>query len=169
MLDRVPVPTDNVYKFYALFSLVALVFCVWLFFSKHAEKNAIASQNYPEIAEIKAIKEPTAAQVAKLEVLEQQIEVAKADKKIIDTLLGVLIGCSLWLMGYGFLKWHKEIQPVIDASQKAQLEILQLQVEQLKLQNEKLAASLRSEKEANPVVAAGEPGILVKILNLLIK
>lgn len=169
MLDRVPVPTDNVYKFYALFSLVALVFCVWLFFSQHAEKNAIAIKNYPEIAEIKAIKEPTPAQSARLKVMERQLEVAKSDNDFINNCLSVIIGFCLFLMGYGFLRWHKEIQPLVDATQKAQLEILQLQVEQLKLQNEKLAASLRSEKEANPVVAPGELGILAKILNLLIK
>lgn len=169
MLDRVPVPTDNVYKFYALFSLVALVFCVWLFFSQHAETNSVFVNNYPEIAALKAVKEPTAVQSAKLLVLEQQIEVAKSDNKFINKWLGIIIGVCLCLMAYGFFQWHKVIQPLIDATQKAQLEILQLQVEQLKLQNEKLAASLRPEKAANPVVAPGELGILAKILNLLIK
>ena len=29
MFDRVPVPTDNVFKFYALFTLILLIFSIW--------------------------------------------------------------------------------------------------------------------------------------------
>ncbi|MBD9402104.1 hypothetical protein [Comamonas sp. CMM02] len=169
MFDRVPVPTDNIYKFYALFSLVALIFCIWLFFSKHAETNAITVNVYPEIALIKALKEPTPVQSAKLKIMEQQIEVAKSDRSFINKVLGAVIGASLFLMVYGFSQWHKEIQPLVDASNKAQLEILQLQIEQLKLENQKLAESLNSVKDEQSVISHPEPSLLVQVLKLLIK
>lgn len=169
MLDRVPVPTDNVYKFYALFSLVALIFCVWLFFSKHAEKNAIASKNFPEIAEIKSIEKPTAAQTARLAIMEKQLEVAESDNKLINKFLFYFGGFFLTLMAYGFNQWQTKIQPVVDASQKAQLEILQLQIEQLKLENQKLAASLASEKESQALIVQPVSSFWSLLMTLLRK
>lgn len=166
MMNRVPVPTDNIYKFYALFSLVALVFGIWLVFSITKDTNALITTSYPEIAELKAIKERSPAQSAKLEVLEKQIEVSQSDKDFFIKCLSGIIACCFWLMVFGFVKWHREIQPLADENQKIQLAILKLQVQKLELENKKLSESLPATASSAFEVKTRKPHLLLDLLRL---
>lgn len=69
---------------------------------------------------------------------------------------------------YGFKTWHKEIQPLVDAQNKAQLEILQLQIEKLRLENQKLAESLKMS-ELPPVASSPpQPSVLAQVVAALL-
>lgn len=146
MLDRVPVPTDNIYKFIALFSLVVLVFSFWQVISVTTASNAIVIKNYPEIVELQSLEVRTLAQEAKLAVLEREKEVVVNDRKLFVNILSWVIAFAFYGIIYGFWVWRREIQPMVDAQNKAQLELLQLQVEQLRLENQRLADSLRIDE-----------------------
>ncbi|MGE8448229.1 MAG: hypothetical protein ACN6O1_18610 [Comamonas sp.] len=139
MLDRVPVPTDNIYKFIALFSLVVLVFSFWQMVSVTTASNAIVIKNYPEIVELQSLEVRTSAQEAKLAVLEREKEVVVKDRKLFVNILSWVIAFAFYGIIYGFWVWRREIQSMVDAQNKAQLELLQLQVEKLRLENKKMA------------------------------
>lgn len=165
MHDKVPVPTDNVYKFYALFSLVTLIFCAWMATSLNSSTNAIVFKNYPETAELKSIKPITEIQQARLDVLEYEVEVATNDRRFYNFILGGSMGIAIWGIFFGFKKWHMEIQPLADAQNKAQLEILQLQIEKLRLENIKLVESLKAE---NAPVVLERPSLLEQVATALL-
>lgn len=164
MLDRVPVPTDNIYKFIALFSLVVLVFSSWQMISVTTASNAIVIKNYPEIVELQSLEVRTLAQEAKLAVLEREKEVVVNDRKLFVNILSWVIAFAFYGIIYGFWVWRREIQPMVDAQNKAQLELLQLQVEQLRLENQKLADSLSVNKN----VQSSVPGVLADIVRALL-
>ena len=148
MLDRVPVHTDNIYKFIALFSLVALIFSFWQIISVTTASNAIVIKNYPEIVELQSLEVKTVAQEAKLAVLEREKAVVVKDRKLFVKILSWVIGFAFYGIIYGFWVWRREIQSLVDAQNKAQLELLRLQVEQLRLENQRLADSLRIDESA---------------------
>lgn len=169
MLDRVPVPTDNIYKFIALFSLVALIFCAWQVISTNTTTNVIFITNYPEIEELRSLDTRSRTQEAKLAVLERQIEVAISNRKYYQRILGGFIGVSIWGLFYGFLVWHKEIQPMADAQNKAQLEILQLQIEKLRLEKQKLEDSLKTVEPQQPAApSAPKTSVLAEVVRVLL-
>ena len=168
MLDKVPVPTDNIYKFIALFSLVALIFSVWASFTLHNSTNEVVYTNLPEIEALKKLEVRAPEQELILSLKERRIEIARADKKTLTTVLSWIIGFSFFGMGYGFWKWHKEIQPLADAQNQAQLEILQLQIEKLRLENQKLAESLKTD-ELSPVAPSPlQPSVLAQVVTALL-
>lgn len=160
MLDRVPVPTDNIYKFIALFSLVVLVFSFWQVISVTTASNAIVMKNYPEIEELKSLDVRTRAQDAKLAVLEREKEVVVTDRKLFVKILSWVIGFAFYGIIYGFWVWRREIQPMVDAQNKAQLELLQLQVEKLRLENQKLEDSLHVDEPVQSSMTGGLTDLL---------
>ncbi|WP_021027183.1 hypothetical protein [Comamonas sp. B-9] len=156
MLDRVPVPTDNIYKFIALFSLVVLVFSSWQMISVTTASNAIVIKNFPEIEELKSLDMRTRAQEAKLAVLEREMEVVINDRKVYVNILIFFTVSAIFGIIYGFWIWRRDIQPMVDAQNKAQLELLQLQVEQLRLENKRLVDSYQVDKPAQGSITVTE-------------
>lgn len=138
MLDRVPVPTDNIYKFIALFSLVALIFSAWQMLSITAAANEVALKIYPEIEELKSIDTRSRVQEAKLVILERQLEVVVEDRRTLTWVLTGIVAFACFGIIYGFGAWHYRVQPLVDAHNRAQLELLLLQVEKLKLENQRI-------------------------------
>ena len=132
MDSKIPVPTDNVFKFYALFSLLVLVFSMGAVLYVNKTTNATVMAALVEIETLKQEKAPSPPQQIKKAVLERQFEIAKSEKRIFLVVLAVLISGSGWGMYYGFKKWHTELQPVIDETAKVQLEIAKLQLEKLR-------------------------------------
>ncbi|MCO8251112.1 hypothetical protein [Comamonas thiooxydans] len=168
MLDRVPVPTDNIYKFIALFSLVALIFSMWAIINIQTSTNEVVYKTLPEIEALKNFEKRTNEQNLSLALLERKLEVAKSDRKALSYALYGVFGVAFWMAAYGFGKWHKDIQPLVDAQNKAQLEILQLQIEKLRLENQKLAESLKGDEP--PLVAASppQPSVLAQVVRALL-
>lgn len=156
MLDRIPVPTDNIYKFIALFSLVVLVFSSWQVISVTTASNAIVIKNFPEIEELKSLEMRTRAQEAKLAVLEREMEVVINDRKVYVNILIFFTVSAIFGIIYGFWIWRRDIQPMVDAQNKAQLELLQLQVEQLRLENKRLLDSYQVDKPAQGSITVTE-------------
>lgn len=115
MLDRVPVPTDNIYKFIALFSLVAAIFAVWASLNLHNATNEVVYTNLPEVESLKKLDSRSHEQELMLSLKQRQIEIAKADKKTLTNVLSGLLGFAIVGIGYGFWKWHKDIRPLADA------------------------------------------------------
>jgi hypothetical protein len=124
MDSRIPVPTDNIYKFYALFGLLVAVFCAGSIIYVTKTTNELKIPLFLELQELKQVETPTALQTLKFQIVQRQMEVATADKKFFETALSFGFALSLYLLVYGFWKWHRIVQPKQD-------KLLDLQIRKL--------------------------------------
>lgn len=134
MQSRIPLPTDNIYKFYALFGLLLIIFSCGAVIYVSQSTNETVFSTLVEVETLKEQKEPTPSVQVKIEALGKLLEVAKANKDFFNKSLGILIGLAVCIAFYGFYLWQTGLQKVIDETQKVQLEIAKLQL--LKLQVE---------------------------------
>lgn len=131
MESRIPVPTDNIFKFYALFGLLLFVFSCGALLFVNSSTNSFLSSAYTELEGLKQLENPSRVEKARIDILERKMDVSKSDKGFFSSALAVLGVGAISGMGYGFLKWHTVVQPVLDESAKVQLEIAKLQLTQL--------------------------------------
>lgn len=131
MENRVPVPTDSIYKFYALFGLLLFVFCAASTIYVTRSTNDLIFTSSIEYEILKAIEKPTAVETAKREGIEKRVEIAVSDKALFSKVLGVIAGLAIVAMAYGFSKWHRQVQPIQDETARLQLEKLRHEVQAL--------------------------------------
>ena len=137
MESKVPLPTDNIFKFYALFSLLVFVFSVGAILYSNKTANELAISTLVEIEQLKQDPVPSPSQRMRLVALERQLEVSQANRKFFLWSLSLLVAASIGGIYYGFWKWHTKVQPVIDESARVQLEIARLQLKKLRAEVEK--------------------------------
>jgi len=132
MDSKIPVPTDNIFKFYALFSLLLFVFSLGSTLYVNRTTNEQFVSLIVDLEILKAEKAPSLPQQLHKAILERQLEVVKSDKKFFQWSLAALAMLGMCGMTYGFKKWHTEIQPVLDEAARVQLEIAKLQLAKLR-------------------------------------
>ncbi|HHF3121835.1 TPA: hypothetical protein ACPJ19_001902 [Vibrio diabolicus] len=127
MDSRIPLPTDNIYKFYALFGLLLFVFGVGsiIFVSQTAN-----SQIYEIIVEYNSLKNiPTEVMTPnenyRFQLLDKKLDDAAFNKVVYPVFLSIVIVVGVLMMVYGFKVWHTVIQP-------EQNEITRLNIKKLK-------------------------------------
>ena len=132
MESRVPIPTDNIYKFYALFALAALIsaFAGALYLNKST--NEVVLQIVPELLTLTGITKPSDQQVALKQLREKQLATAKADKDFLLGVISVIVVTSTIFMVVGFSHWHNVIQPKQDRLLDLQIEKAALELAQMK-------------------------------------
>tara|TARA_R100000049_G_scaffold5408_1_gene17130 strand:+ start:30298 stop:30705 length:408 start_codon:yes stop_codon:yes gene_type:complete len=135
MESKLPIPTDNIYKFSATFGLALMAISMTLLVLNGHQTNEIIWQNANAIYELQAAK--TDFSDEKQKILEKKIEIAVENRDILKWLFAVLFAIGFYGSLYGFHKWYKKIQPMHD-------EILELQRKKLALEVNIL------EKEDNP-------------------
>lgn len=121
MESRVPLPTDNIYKFYALFGLLLFIFGIGASIAQTKVTNDFMVKSFIELEVLKAIEKPNPVEVLRRTVTERMIEVEKSDKELFKWGLAFIVAVGFLLMIYGFGRWHSHLQP-------AQDELLQLQM-----------------------------------------
>lgn len=136
MESRIPLPTDNIFKFYALFGLLLFIFTWGAMIYMVRSSNEAVFSALPELESLKQIEKPTPAETVRIKLLERKLEITESDKEFFKNALGVILGMSALLMIYGFGKWHLIIQPVLDKTAKVQLEIAELQLAKLRRETE---------------------------------
>ena len=135
--SKIPIPTDNVFKFYALFSLLGLIFCLGALIYTNKLANDFAFSVIVEIETLKQDPVPTQAQKMRLAALERQLQISQSDRKFYSTALSVLTALASYGMYYEFRKWHRDVQPVVDEAARIQLEIAKLQLEKMRSEQAK--------------------------------
>jgi len=121
---KLPIPTDNIYKFYALFGLTLLITSMFSSIYFNEKTNDLVYKYAIELDSIEKTRTQQNFEVFE-KLLNKKITVAVSNRKTANYILGVTCGIGIWLALYGFGKWHKEIQPLHD-------ELLKLQVAKLK-------------------------------------
>lgn len=132
MESKIPVPTDNIFKFYALFSLLLLIFSLGAALYIQRSANELAIAVLPDLETLKQAKELSPRDEVRMHVLDRQLEVSASDKKLFLQGLGFLMAISVVGIWHGFRRWHTVIQPLQDEHAKVQLELAKLQLEKLK-------------------------------------
>lgn len=130
MENRVPLPTDNIYKFYALFGLLLIIFSIGAMLYVNQSTNDLAFEVAVEYETLKADPMRSVADEARFTVLEKKLEIAGLNKKTFMFCLGVIITIGSFMVWYGFRKWHTEVQPVQDEIARLNLLKLRREVEE---------------------------------------
>jgi hypothetical protein len=127
MESRIPIPTDNIYKFYALFGLALFIAAMFMQVTVVQQTNELAFSIGPELKALEIIAKPTPVEVTKRELLERRLEIAKADKAELIELAKILMYVGGSLMVFGFGIWQNSVQSKQD-------ELLDLQIAKAKLE-----------------------------------
>jgi hypothetical protein len=131
MENRIPIPTDNIYKFYALFGLLVFIFALGSTIYVSGLTNDFLFTAIVDVEGLKAIEKPTSVELAKRKTLERRIEIAISNKDFYIRALGVIGGIAVISMFFGFSKWHRTVQPIQDEITRLQLEKLRREVAEL--------------------------------------
>lgn len=123
MESRIPLPTDNIYKFYALFGLVLLIASMAAFLYVHKSTNEMAFEAAIEYEELASKEHPTPAELKRKELIEKRVTIAVKDRDFYNYALSALIGVGFVSMIVGFGKWQTVVQPKQD-------KLLDLQIQQ---------------------------------------
>lgn len=132
MESKIPLPTDNIYKFAALFSLVIVIVSFCSIIYSNSASNAIVFEHWVEVETLQAQEKLSVEQSSRLKALEKKIEVAVSDKQLFIKLASVFLGLGICGVFFGFGYWHKRIQPLSDQMAATQLELARLQLLLLK-------------------------------------
>jgi hypothetical protein len=133
MENRIPLPTDNIFKFYALFGLLLFVVGWVLAIQSMNSHNDFFFKSFVKMEEHKAIPSPTPADQMRLKMQEKEIEIAIANKEFYKWANALITVFGFLAMVYGFKTWHTRIQPLQD-------EILVLQKKKLELEIQAMEA-----------------------------
>jgi hypothetical protein len=125
MESRIPVPTDNIYKFYALFGLLLVISSLLgAVYSTKSTNEAV----YELVKEYYSIVNPESeGSIVLQDIIKKQLDVATKDKKFFQSSLGVIIAIGIFMSYYGFNNWHKKVQPLQD--RLTELQIIRLERE----------------------------------------
>lgn len=137
MESKIPLPTDNIFKFYALFSLLLLFFSAGSLIYVQEISMDWVRENGVEYSLLVQDEALTPEKEIRKELLAKELASIASDRKLYSLCIGALIGTAFVGLWYGFSRWHTKIQPLLD-------EQLQLQVEISRLQLAKLQAELKT-------------------------
>jgi len=124
MESRIPLPTDNIFKFYALFGLLLVIFGIGATLYVNKSTNDLVFEFAVEYETIKADPLRSVSQEARFQILQKKLVVAKNDKTLFLSSLGGVIGIGILMVWYGFKKWHTEVQPIQDEMARLNLKKL---------------------------------------------
>lgn len=133
MEPRIPIPTDNIYKFYALLGLVLLISGVLLKVYAVQSTNELAFSIAPELSALEAKKELSPEEITTKELLLKRLEISTRNREEYR-------GMSLWLFAFsviamvvGFGNWHYKVQPKQDKLLDLQIAKAELELKQTEL------------------------------------
>lgn len=116
MESRIPLPTDNIYKFYALFGLLLAIFASGALLYVNQSTNNLIYEIAVEYEVLKHIPENARIipEAVRFEVLNNKREIAKKDKAFFFICISVIMTIATCMVWYGFSRWQRVIQPMQD-------------------------------------------------------
>ena len=131
MDGKIPLPTDNIYKFYALFGLALFIFGLasTIYTTKATNQEMVAW--LVELETLNGVASPSPVENLKKDVLRRHLEVAKFNRQVFRWGNALLVNAGLFTMLFGFWRWHRRIQPIQDEIADLHLRKLRKEVELL--------------------------------------
>ena len=128
MESRIPLPTDNIFKFYALFGLLLLIFSIASVLYVSKSTNDLVFETAVEYETLKADPKRSASQEVHFQVLQKKLEIADSNKSFFIFCLAIIAVVGSFMMWYGFKKWHTKVQPIQDEIARLNLKRLRREV-----------------------------------------
>jgi len=140
MDPRVPISTDNIYKFQATFGLVIIItaFVLFVLNNQHANQSIISN-----LEKLLVIDESAKQAEEHEKLYKRQIDVAVSNRTHYTYAIGVILAIGILVSWLGFTRWSNQIQPIHD-------DILRLEKEKLELE----VAVLRDQAGSNSQIQA---------------
>lgn len=114
MESKIPLPTDNIYKFYALFGLLLFISSLAAYLYLHKSTNELIFETAVIVEELETREKPSAADIKRKEMAEKRVSIAVEDRKAFNSVLAFLALLGASLMGLGFAVWQFKVQPLQD-------------------------------------------------------
>lgn len=137
MDSKIPIATDNIYKFLATFGLVIVISSMTLLIINSSSTNQTIWASANAILDLESGQDPKKED--KISLRKREMEIAVSNRKFGTWALSFIFVIGSLASFEGFRKWHRDVQPVHD-------EILILQREKLRSE----VASLN--KNIQPIV-----------------
>lgn len=122
MENRIPLPTDNIYKFYALFGILLFISSMAASIYLHKTTNELIFEVAVLVEELETKENPSRAEIKRREMAEKRVEIAVKDRKDINIALSLVFVLSGLLVTIGFWKWQTEVQPKQDKLRDLQIQ-----------------------------------------------
>jgi hypothetical protein len=132
LTPSIPVPTDNIYKFSALFGLVLIVSGVFSFSATYTLSLEKKIKYVEAMIVLEAKPSRTKLEDDTLALNRRLVEVTRSNEQTANYGLGVLIALGIVLSVYGALGWHKIIQPRDDEITRLQRDKLEAEIAKLR-------------------------------------
>ncbi|MBB6558870.1 NAD(P)H-dependent flavin oxidoreductase YrpB (nitropropane dioxygenase family) [Acidovorax soli] len=131
MTPSLPVPTDNIYKFSALFGLALVVSGIFAFTTVYTSSLEKKIKYTEAMIGLEARTTRTKLEDDTLAFNRRLVEVTQSNEMAANYALGGLIALGLVLSFYGALRWHQVIQPRDDEIARLQKEKLEAEIAKL--------------------------------------
>ena len=145
MVPQLPVPTDNIYKFYALFGLALFVTSAVILVTANDLFDQRILEYFASIWEYQADGAVTDFEEGQIKNFELLIDIARSDRDVAMVASSVIGAVGFTAMLVGFARWHRIIQSQNDRLAELEMKHRELQIEQLELQVRQLKQSLGAE------------------------
>ncbi|HEX9869591.1 MAG TPA: hypothetical protein VGC99_13545 [Candidatus Tectomicrobia bacterium] len=124
MTPTIPIPTDHVYKFHALCGLAILISSMIGLVYLHDRFNERIGKNYLKWEILNRKANLSQEEEVTKAVLDMRLKLDRADRKLMPKALGAIAGIGVVMMVFGFMLWHKKVQPKQD-------KLLELQIKKI--------------------------------------
>ncbi len=127
MTPRIPLPTDSIYKFYALSGIIFFITAVIMIYITQKNYNEQVYERYIPMQILSNKDVLNEKEELELEILKSKDKIEKDDRNIMMKLFSVVLSLAIICMMYGFFKWHTILQP--SQNKLMELEIKKLEKE----------------------------------------
>lgn len=138
MDPRIPIPTDNIYKFLATFGLYLTMLCLALLVININYSNGVIGETLNALYDLGDITQGSESEIADKKVLqtflESKIQNAATDRTTINCWLYTFFGVGVLMASGGFCTWYFKIQPQQDRRAQLEEEKMTLEIAELKRQ-----------------------------------
>lgn len=147
MLDKLPIPTDSLYKFIALTGVILFILPFILVVQVTNSSNETVVRTYFAIDSLHRDPELAKRDSARIVMLRRIRDVATSDRQFALSAAAVVATAGAFMMLYGFREWKRLIQRHSD-----QIAILEVKLKQTQLDRERY--ELEILRRQNPLVGS---------------
>lgn len=147
MTPSLSAPTDNIYKFIAIFGL-AIILASVLSYTAIYTSSLDRKVGYKEkIIAIETKSEKTKEDIATLDLNNTLFKVTKDNERFAGGAIFTIFFVGIGLSIYGFSKWKTKIQAHDDAVATLQKEKLQSEIDKLKIEIKNLEKTAKEDNK----------------------
>lgn len=132
MNSKIPIPTDNIFKFTATFGLVLMISSLTLMILLFQNTNDVIFKNAKAIYDLDVSNRSDNDKKRRAELLKKEVDIAVSNRNIGKWFLAFLTVGGGFLSFVGFRQWYKKLQPMHDSLLELQLEKEKYEVKSLK-------------------------------------